>query len=79
MYKVLIVEDEMLVRVGLKNSINWNKFNMDVIADVANGQTALEKYESEAPDLIITDIKMPIMDGMELITRIRKNDSKRSL
>lgn len=76
MYKVLIVEDEMLVRVGLKNSIEWKKFDMDVIADVANGEAALKVYEQEAPDLIITDIKMPVMDGMELIAKIRQKDSK---
>lgn len=76
MYKVLIVEDEMLVRVGLKTSIDWKKFDMDVIADAANGEAALAVYGNEAPDLIITDIRMPVMDGMKLISEIRKNDNK---
>ena len=74
MYRVLIVEDEMLVRLGLKNSIEWNKFDMTIVSDVTNGQEAWEAYEKEQPDLIITDIRMPVMNGMELIQRIREKD-----
>ncbi|MFC5404280.1 response regulator transcription factor [Cohnella soli] len=70
--RVLIAEDEMLVRMGLKHSIDWSKYQMSVIADVANGQEALEIYRREMPELVITDIKMPIMDGMELIAKIRE-------
>lgn len=74
MIKVLIAEDEMLVRVGLKNAIEWSQFGMTVIADVPNGQEAWEVYKREAPDIVITDIKMPVMDGMELVARIRETD-----
>ena len=74
MFRVIIAEDEMLVRLGLKNSIDWNKFNMSVIGDAADGKTALELYETEKPDLIITDLKMPVMSGMDLIARIREKD-----
>lgn len=76
MFRVLIVEDEVLVREGLKNYIDWNKFNMTVIADATDGQTALEMYQKYMPDLIITDLKMPVMDGMELISKIREKDKK---
>lgn len=76
MYKVLIAEDEMLVRHGLKFSIEWEKYNMNVIGDAPNGREALELYEKYKPDLVITDIKMPIMDGMKLISEIRKKDNK---
>ncbi|QNK58962.1 helix-turn-helix domain-containing protein [Paenibacillus sp. PAMC21692] len=71
MYRVLIAEDEMLVRLGLKHSIDWAEYNMTVIADVANGQEAMDIYQKELPEVLITDIKMPIMDGMELIARVR--------
>ncbi|MEA4890137.1 MAG: response regulator [Clostridiaceae bacterium] len=74
MYEVLIAEDEMLVRLGLKNSINWEKFGMHVLADAQDGQSAWEIYEKNRPDILITDIRMPIMDGMELIRKIREND-----
>lgn len=70
----MIVEDEMLVRMGLKNAIDWTRFGMCVVADVADGESALEIYEKEKPDLIITDLKMPGMSGMDLITRIREKD-----
>ena len=76
MYSVMIAEDEMLVRLGLKNSVDWGKFNMKVIADVADGKAAWETYERDRPNLIITDLKMPILGGMELIERIRENDNK---
>ncbi|SDW05646.1 response regulator [Paenibacillus sp. CF384] len=76
MIKVIIVEDEMLVRIGLKNSIDWAKLGMEVIADLSNGQAAWEYYNQVKPDLILTDIRMPNMDGMELISLIRENDSK---
>jgi Response regulator containing CheY-like receiver domain and AraC-type DNA-binding domain len=72
---VLIVEDELLVRLGLKNSINWAKFDMTVIADEPDGLSALRAYECEKPDLILTDLKMPVMGGMEFISKIRENDS----
>lgn len=76
MFTVLIVEDELLVRIGLKSSIDWKRLNMKVIADVANGEAAMEVYEREKPDIILTNIKMPVMDGIQLITRIREKDSR---
>lgn len=72
MYRVIIAEDEMFVRLGLKNLIPWGKYNMEVTADFPNGEQALDYYLKEMPDLVITDIKMPVMDGMELVKRIRQ-------
>jgi len=74
MYRVLIAEDEVFVRLGLKMSVEWEKMDMRVIADAANGQQAWDIYEKEHPDIILTDIRMPVMDGMELIRRIRERD-----
>ena len=74
MFRVMIVEDEMLVRLGLKNSVNWNKFDMEVVADFPDGLAAWEYYLREKPDVVITDIRMPKMDGMELIANVRKQD-----
>ncbi len=71
MYRVLIAEDEILVRLGIKNSIDWDGLGLHIIADVDNGQEALQIFEKENPEIVITDIKMPVMDGMELIKRIR--------
>lgn len=76
MYSVLIVEDEMLVRAGIKSSIEWSKFDMAVVADADDGESAYRLYRELKPDIIITDIKMPVMDGIELIRKIREEDKK---
>ena len=72
MYRVLIAEDEVFVRLGIKMSVEWEKMGMQVIADAANGQQAWDIYEKEHPDIILTDIKMPVMDGVEVARRIRQ-------
>ncbi|THF76751.1 response regulator [Cohnella fermenti] len=74
MYKVMIVEDEMLVRIGLKSSVDWQKFDMQVTADYADGLAAWEYFQRERPDLVMTDIRMPKLDGMGLIAKIREID-----
>lgn len=76
MKKVLIAEDEVLVRCGLKSVVDWELLGMEIIGDAANGKQALEIYERERPDIILTDIKMPVMDGLEMISRIRKTDQE---
>ncbi|TLS53689.1 response regulator [Paenibacillus antri] len=79
MFRVMIVEDEMLVRLGLKNSVDWKKFDMEVVADFPDGQAAWEYYQREKPDVVITDIRMPKMDGMELIANVRGRDKSTRL
>ena len=75
MLKVLIVEDEVLVRLGLKSVIRWGDMGMEIIGEAANGVQALEIYEKSRPDIILTDIKMPVMDGLEMLARIREKDN----
>ncbi len=76
MYKVMIVEDEILVRMGLTNSVQWDRFNMFVSSEAVNGQVAWEIFQSDRPEVIITDLRMPIMDGMSLIKKIREVDKQ---
>ncbi|REE94577.1 helix-turn-helix protein [Paenibacillus taihuensis] len=77
MWNVMIVEDEMLVRLGFKNSVQWDHYGMTVCADAANGREAWDYYNSEVkPDVIITDLRMPIMGGIELIKKIREHDTQ---
>lgn len=72
MYKVLLVEDEILVRLGMKNSVPWTSYDMQVVGDASDGVEALEKFISLSPDVLITDIKMYSMDGFELIKKVRE-------
>lgn len=66
MYKLLIVDDEPLVRIALNSILDWSSYNIEICANAANGAQALEIIEEKHPDLIICDIKMPIMSGLEL-------------
>ncbi|HCO73622.1 MAG TPA: hypothetical protein DIT16_02070 [Clostridium sp.] len=74
-YKVLIVDDEVLVRVGLKSTIDKNSIGFTVIGEAPNGEKAYEMYKLYNPDVIITDIKMPKKDGLWLTEEVRKEDS----
>lgn len=76
MYQVLFAEDELLVRLGLQNSIPWERFEMELVAQADNGIEAFELYERQHPDVVITDIRMEGMDGYELIKKIREVDDK---
>lgn len=76
MYSVLFVEDELLVRLGLQKAISWEKFNMSLAAQADNGAQAFELFQSIHPDIVITDICMPEMDGYELIKKIRAIDEE---
>lgn len=76
MYKAMIVEDEMFVRMGIKMSVDWDKLGIGEVKEYANGQLAWEAYQEEKPDLILTDLKMPVMSGMELIRKIREQDDR---
>lgn len=67
---VLIVDDEKIVREGLFRYIDWEEYNMYVAAIAENGEEALEIVKCRPIDLVIADIHMPIMDGMELISRL---------
>lgn len=72
MYKVMIVDDEPNIRKGLRYIINWEDYNFKVSLIAKNGIDAIEKIKSTYPDLIITDIKMPGLDGLEFIKYVRK-------
>ncbi len=71
MHTVLIAEDEVLVRMGMNVSVPWEKYDMTVVGEAANGNQALELFAQKKPDVVITDLYMPGVDGMELIRRIR--------
>src|SRR5690625_2227474 len=69
MYKVLIVEDEEMIRIGMRYTIDWVKADCVVVAEAENGREGLKKIENFKPDIVITDINMPIMDGIQMLEK----------
>lgn len=72
MYKLILVDDEEEVRKGILEKIDWRKYGYEIIGEAANGIEALEISEKIAPDVVITDIKMPFMDGITLSGRFKE-------
>lgn len=73
MLKVLIVDDEILIRVGVKSCLDWEENGFEVVGLAEDGIKALNLIAEAAPDIILTDIKMPNMDGLELIKVLRRD------
>lgn len=76
MINVLIVDDEPFIRQGLKILIDWKKYGFNIVSEAADGEAALAILKNNEIDLMITDIKMPHMNGMELIETVRKSKNK---
>ena len=67
MFRVLIVEDEDIIRNGIVHTIDWLSMNCVVVGDARNGQEGLQMIRTLAPDIVMVDIKMPQMNGLEMI------------
>lgn len=72
LYKIMLVDDEEEVRESIIRKVSWEKAGFTVVGSAENGQDALEKAEMLEPDVVITDIRMPYMDGLEMARRLRK-------
>ena len=72
MYTALVVDDEQELRQAIIESVDWEKAGFRVVGDAGNGIDALELAEKLEPDLILTDIKMPMMTGLELAKQVRE-------
>ena len=71
-YRIMLVDDEEEVRKAIIRKMDWEKLGFVVVGDAENGEEALEKLEQLEPDVVITDIRMPYMDGLTLTARIRE-------
>lgn len=72
MYKVFLVEDEIIMREGLRDSMPWKQYGFTCVGDASDGELALPRIREEKPDVVITDIRMPFLDGLALSHIVRK-------
>lgn len=74
MYRVIVVDDEPVIRRGLRETIEWDSLGLEVAGEAADGVEALRLIKSIRPEILITDIRMPEMDGIALIREVKKLD-----
>ena len=73
MIKVFLVEDEIVMREGIKKNIPWEREGFEFVGDASDGELAYPLIQKSKPDILITDIKMPFMDGIELSRLVKKD------
>lgn len=71
MIKLLIADDEPLVQIGIKSMLDWEKMGVTVVGTAFNGEIAYKQILQYSPEIVISDIKMPIMSGLELAQKCR--------
>ncbi|KEZ89584.1 response regulator transcription factor [Lacrimispora celerecrescens] len=72
MKRVMIVDDEVLVRLGIQSLIKWENHGYQIVCDASDGEEALQKIRQYQPDIVLTDLKMSPVDGFELISECRE-------
>lgn len=72
MYRAIIVDDEELVSKGLRKHFDWQSFNIDILGDFPDGQKAFDFVRENPIDLLVTDVRMPYMDGITLAKNVRE-------
>jgi two-component system response regulator YesN len=70
MYKVLLVDDERIILDGISRMVEWSSFDTELIGTARNGVEAFEFIKAQAPDIVVSDIRMPAMDGLELVAKV---------
>jgi two-component system response regulator YesN len=70
-YKVFLVEDEIVAREGIRDNVDWHSAGFEFCGEAPDGEMALPLIENTQPDVLITDIKMPFMDGLQLCKIVR--------
>ena len=74
MYQVLLVDDEPILQLGIREMIDWENTPFRLCSMAANGEQALRYIEAHPVDMVLTDLKMPVMDGIQLIRELKRRD-----
>lgn len=74
MYRVMLADDEPIVRKALQTLIDWKRLGCEVVFVASNGREVLEHMEEEAPDILVTDIRMPGADGIALVKYVKEHE-----
>ena len=72
MYNVFLVDDEPILLEGIRSKIDWESIGLNFVGEATDGEIALSMMQELKPDILITDVKMPFMDGLELSCAIKK-------
>ena len=75
MHKLLIADDEKLIREAIVELIDWEALDIQITASCKNGMETLDAIMDTAPDIVMTDIRMPGLDGLDLIEKLQSLDS----
>lgn len=78
MRKILIADDERIERQGIRSLLERKDYNLEIL-EASNGKEALEIARSQKPDILLSDIKMPFMTGLELMEKVRQFDSEMAI
>ncbi len=73
MIKLLLIEDEQIIREGIEEMIDWEAYGVSLIGSFANGLEAYNRFDDYDPDIVLTDIRMPKMNGLDLIMKAKEN------
>lgn len=73
MYRIIIIDDEPLILAGIASLINWEDYDCTIIGKATNGPTAYDMIMELSPDIVITDIRMPVLSGLELVEKCKNN------
>lgn len=74
MYKMLVVDDEYLVRLGITETVEWKEHDVEIVATAVNGKDGLEKIRELNPDIVISDVKMPVMNGVDMVKKLHEEN-----
>ena len=76
MWKLVVADDEPKIRRGLEKILNWNEFNIEIVGEAEDGEIALEVIKEKTPDIILLDINMPFLNGLNLLQKLKDINNK---